>query len=1173
MRQTAMILAILLFVSILAAAGLQEYQTTASGLRAAITELRAAPLVEDNSPDNDDGLDTISYTSKTFALPYESISLQINSMRWNVFDQSGTFLYTEDNLRDGTAVVANSFTFRDMRGHTVKIRAQFTEGNLTRTLHSIDFSITGSNPVSIPESLSPAFVQSYKSLADNWETSYLRYLPVGRPQMLIISHAPLAPYQQDYINWRKQKGFEVYVLNKADLGNNVDQIKAGISAHYAQYRPDYLLLLGDVTGTYSIPCAFYPSPEYQENDADDQTYALLEGEDYFPEMLVGRFSFGNISELITMLNKTVSYEKTPYMDDTTWMRRALTVAGNWAEGTLRPTTPIHMSRWLRDRFLDYGYATVDTVYFPPTFPGTSLIQSSISQGLQYISYRGWGDANGWHYPSFHNPDLDVTFNGPKMPVVFSIVCNTGDFANNNVNPCFGEKWMRMGTTAAPGGAIAFVGPSDLHTKTRLNNSISSGAFRAMLDNNVRIFGSSVLEGKIELYKNFPNDLAANQYVPFYFHVYNMLSDPALNMWSLVPSTIAESVFTNGLTFAQSDTHVQINATNLDGATITATKDGQNFSYAKVENGIALIAIDPSQTGDLLVTISKENMVPLQRTLTVTASAPLSLNSINVIPQGTNFSLQGFLKNNSTGNLTDIFVEAECYNTEMVTFPTSTWSIENLAAGAQTEFNFGVDISEIVNPRVPLIFRLKVKRNNQLISTHIYSYQPINAQFSVLNHSGVLLLGQNSPISFEIKNTGNRALANASLIISSLTNAAVASSTPIQLGAFAIGETKTVNTNIQVAGDTYNGRNIQLHFQMNGSDVFFPSNYYTVIAGTPSSTDPTGPCSYGYFAYDSTDQGFAQAPVYNWVEIDPLLGGQAEVFPCKDDGSRVVNLPFQFRYFGIDYDQITICSNGWISFGPTDMFDFYNHYIPAALGPYAMVAGYWDDLKGERTGTDGDGNGIYADMRMLYWHDAANSRYIVQWNNAYNQYNVDSEDPSLEKFQIILYPRAGQDGDIVIQYHTVDNPGTTTNYCTVGIENHLQLDGLTYTHGNQYPITSAILQNNLAIKFTTTPPDNYVANSDAQITPIFRLNQNYPNPFNPSTTISFHSPVAGPVQLVISNLRGQIVRTLLDGELASGDHSLVWNGTDDNGDSVSSGLYFYRLQIGNHTQTRKMLMMK
>jgi hypothetical protein len=127
------------------------------------------------------------------------------------------------------------------------------------------------------------------------------------------------------------------------------------------------------------------------------------------------------------------------------------------------------------------------------------------------------------------------------------------------------------------------------------------------------------------------------------------------------------------------------------------------------------------------------------------------------------------------------------------------------------------------------------------------------------------------------------------------------------------------------------------------------------------------------------------------------------------------------------------------FVPSNEDYFNNHFIPAALGPYAMVAGYWDDLKGMKTGVDSLNNDVFADMRILYWHDSANNRYIVQWNDAYNQYNIQAgQNASLEKFQIILYPLPDRDGDIVVQYHTVDNPGITTNYCTVGIEDIAQL---------------------------------------------------------------------------------------------------------------------------------------
>lgn len=90
---------------------------------------------------------------------------------------------------------------------------------------------------------------------------------------------------------------------------------------------------------------------------------------------------------------------------------------------------------------------------------------------------------------------------------------------------------------------------------------------------------------------------------------------------------------------------------------------------------------------------------------------------------------------------------------------------------------------------------------------------------------------------------------------------------------------------------------------------------------------------------------------------------------------------------------------------------------------------------------------------------------------------------------------------------------------------------------------------------------------------FALEQNYPNPFNPSTTIRYQLPMATNVQLVIINSIGQIIRTLADGKTPAGSHSILWDGRDDNGEMVSSGLYFYRLKAGDFTQTRKMILMQ
>jgi hypothetical protein len=95
---------------------------------------------------------------------------------------------------------------------------------------------------------------------------------------------------------------------------------------------------------------------------------------------------------------------------------------------------------------------------------------------------------------------------------------------------------------------------------------------------------------------------------------------------------------------------------------------------------------------------------------------------------------------------------------------------------------------------------------------------------------------------------------------------------------------------------------------------------------------------------------------------------------------------------------------------------------------------------------------------------------------------------------------------------------------------------------------------------------------------FELNQNYPNPFNPSTTIKFtlpsqHEGGALNTTLRIYNVLGELVRTLVDEPMAPGTHDVMWDGKDESGSQVASGIYFYRLRSGDFQDTKKMVMMK
>ncbi|NUN68087.1 MAG: T9SS type A sorting domain-containing protein [Bacteroidetes bacterium] len=107
-------------------------------------------------------------------------------------------------------------------------------------------------------------------------------------------------------------------------------------------------------------------------------------------------------------------------------------------------------------------------------------------------------------------------------------------------------------------------------------------------------------------------------------------------------------------------------------------------------------------------------------------------------------------------------------------------------------------------------------------------------------------------------------------------------------------------------------------------------------------------------------------------------------------------------------------------------------------------------------------------------------------------------------------------------------------------------------------------------------NNFVVNvnAEAPLSPAtFSLLQNYPNPFNPSTGIRFSVGTRSVVSLRVYDVLGRAVATVAHGEFGAGEHAVTWNGTDDNGLPVSSGVYLYRLESGTFTESRKMLLMR
>ena len=266
----------------------------------------------------------------------------------------------------------------------------------------------------------------------------------------------------------------------------------------------------------------------------------------------------------------------------------------------------------------------------------------------------------------------------------------------------------------------------------------------------------------------------------------------------------------------------------------------------------------------------------------------------------------------------------------------------------------------------------------------------------------------------------------------------------------------------------------------------------------------------------------------------------------------------------------------------------------------MIAPFWDDLDPSSQG------------EIYRYHDVANSRYIVQWDNIPHFFTGGNF-----TFQVIL----NADGVILFQYESI----SYSFEATVGIENANATDGLTAFHATQYvndgmairvsessmvpwldyqPISGQVgpgqtTEVPLVFSATDMAAGNHLAqltfrSNDANEpfvsipvslmvqedvaaagdTPLaFELGGAVPNPFNPATTLRFRLPAPGHTTLKLYDVQGRLVKTLVDEHRAAGEHQVRWQGRDETGRRVASGIYCARLVSNGKISVRRLVLVK
>ena len=326
-------------------------------------------------------------------------------------------------------------------------------------------------------------------------------------------------------------------------------------------------------------------------------------------------------------------------------------------------------------------------------------------------------------------------------------------------------------------------------------------------------------------------------------------------------------------------------------------------------------------------------------------------------------------------------------------------------------------------------------------------------------NGKLDPGETVELSVRLLNSGGATAESVTGALTSLSSFVTVTDGSGNFGTIEVdgtGENTADRFTINTDPSTYGGHIASLLLITDFSDGAVDTSFVVLTVGGRFSTDPLGPDVHGYYAFDDTDTDYTEAPIYDWVEIDPGYGGDGTQVVLGDNGtyqdtSTVVDLPFTFNYYDQAYTRATICSNGWLAMGETYLVLYRNWTIPGAGGPAAMIAPFWDDLR------ESGGGHVYQK------HDATNHRWIVQWSRMPNEYS------RVQTVQAILFdpahhPTSSGNGEIVFQYHTVENYDPSDAHATVGIESPDQSDGILYTFFGQYPSGAAPLAAGRAIRF-------------------------------------------------------------------------------------------------------------
>ncbi|NQT33812.1 T9SS type A sorting domain-containing protein [bacterium] len=938
--------------------------------------------------------------------------------------------------------------------------------------------------------------------------------------------------------WKRQMGYAVEI-RPVDTEQDPDDIKLMIRDYYRDDGLEFLIIIGnedsqELALEANEPRLYFPTSRFVIDIVEEveiygyseHEYSLLDGNDQAPDIIVSRMKVPTYSRLIGVLQRSIAYEANPYTEDNNWFSKALLTV----ERENLNANDYALPYWTRSRLLREGYENIEILMGNNDWRIDDEdqvirdeIRDAVEGGVSLVFGDGtlYGIANG-RIVEIENRMVndweqwnDFAETGRMHPFVFA---NFSDYELHISYPFFASA-----KEDTLNGSIAMVGIYDKNGPSPKIKPIIGSAVRAITSDDIYSVGYIQLITKMHLLSIIEcfDENDQGQVTSFIdaLRLHWTLGDPTVDIFTSPP---VELTVDHPDSFIEGETSVLLHVTDTEdndiaGVTVCIrqpTDDGIQYVMESNSAGIAAFTVPAGlSVGELQITAHKHNSIPYRAELPVeTVGMNLILAEYgfddgdegnDLFENGETVTLVLTLENSGEADAEEVTALLTCdshwlnYDDESIIFT----DIPSGETGGY-EGEYLLDLHQNCPGGTLLRIQVDIYSGEEAISSaafEITTSGPILTCDSIETDINFCGGGEGASFSPIITNLGDLTFSASTAVLESLDPLIEVTDAERNYLSIEPNDDEGMPSepfylNIDPLFVANNPASFELHISAEGE--FDTTLTISKLVPGRFGGEPVGPDEYGYIAFDSNDyEDWYEAPWYWYYEINPDIRNydfHGTKIEYESDGSSywnetvLVELPFIFRYYGEDFRDITVCTNGWISMGDGGLpfSSPHNRPIPGIVAPDGQICILWQDLK--NNARDYQYCGVY------YHYAEEEDLFIIEWSNISvdNRVIVDDDSVRVDKhqlsFQILLYdpevyPTESGDGEILFQYQnfvaaTGNDDVRDHQYATVGIRNLDGEGGLQYAYGNVYaeganPIVT-MGDDGFAIKFTTAVENEY-----------------------------------------------------------------------------------------------------